>query len=72
MCTFVNEGAKRKVRVNGKVREVKMERDLFAKILCLALEGKIDMAMVLTYPLTPLPLAFCHFDGTLRDTPKSK
>ena len=36
--------------------------------MCLALEDKIDM----TYPLTPLPLASCHLDGTLWDTLKSK
>ena len=72
MHTFANEGAKRKVKLNGKVKEMKMERDLFAKILCLALDQEIDMGEVLKYPLTPIPLAFCHYDGTLRDTPKSK
>ena len=35
--TFACEGAKRKIKSNGKVKEVKMERDLFEKILCLAL-----------------------------------
>ena len=48
-----------------------MERDLFAKILCVALHRKIDMKEVLKCPLTPVPLAFCHFDGLLRDIPKS-
>ena len=41
-------------------------------ILCLALQQKIDMSEVLKYPLTPVPLAFCHYDGSFRDTPKSK
>ena len=33
---------------------------------------KIEMIEVLKYPLTPVPLAFCHYDGSFRDTPKSK
>ena len=72
MDTFATEGAKRIVKSNGKLKEVKMERDLFGKILCLALQQKIDMSEVLKYPLTPVPLAFCHYDGSFRDTPKSK
>ena len=31
------------MRFNGKVKEVKMERDLFGKILCLGLQRKIDI-----------------------------
>ena len=40
---------------------------------CVSLYSKkIDMSEVLKYPLTPVPLAFCHYDGSFRDTPKSK
>ena len=49
-----------------------MERDLFGEILCLALQQKIDTSKVLKYPLTPVPSAFWHYDGSFRDTPKSK
>ena len=56
MSTFANEGAKRKLMKNGQVKEVKMERDLFAKILCLALDHEIDMEEIFTYPLTVVPL----------------
>ena len=72
MDTFATEGAKQVVKSNGKLKEVKMERDLFGKILCLALQQKIDTSEVLKYPLTPVPLAICHYDGSFRDTPKSK
>ena len=72
MDAFATEGAKRIVKSNGKLKEVKMERYLFGKILCLALQQKIDTSEVLKYPLTPMPLAFCHYDGSFRDTPKSK
>ena len=40
MDTFATEGAERIVKSNGKLKEVKMERDLFGKILCLALQQK--------------------------------
>ena len=72
MDTFATEGAKRIIKSNGKLKEVKMERDLFGKILCLTLQQKKWMSEVLKYPLTPVPLAFCHYDGSFRDTPKSK
>ena len=35
---------------------VEMVRDLFGSILFLALQRKIDMAEVLSFPLTPTPL----------------
>ena len=72
MSTFANEGVKRKIKSDGKFKEVKMERDLFGKILCLALEHELDMEELFKYPLTAVPLSLCHFDGTLRKTPKSK
>ena len=41
---FENEAIRRTkiVKSTGKLQEVKMERDLFGKILCLALQQKID------------------------------
>ena len=71
MDTFATEGAKRIVKSNGKLKEFKMERDLFGKILS-CFTAKKWMSEVLKYPLTPVPLAFCHYDGSLRETPKSK
>ena len=47
---------------------MKMERTLFGKHLCVALEKEIDVKEILRYPLTPVPLSLCHFDGTLRTT----
>ena len=40
MDTFATEGAKWIVKSNGNLKEVKMERYLFGKILCLALQQK--------------------------------
>ena len=35
-------------------------------------EKEIDVKEILRYPLTPASLSLCHFDGTLRNTQKSK
>ena len=51
---------------------VEMVRDLFGSILFLALQRKIDMAEVLSFPLTPTPLLLSHADGTMLKTQKSK
>ena len=44
MRTFSSEGAKVKKKLtDGKVIEMKMERNLFGKLLCVALEKEIDV-----------------------------
>ena len=48
-----------------------MVRDLFGSILYLSLEKSINMAEVLTYPLTPVPLSLCHPNGIMLKTKKS-
>ena len=69
MRTFSSEGAKvEKKSTDGKVIEMKMERNLFDKLLCVALEKKIDLKEILRYPLTPVPLSLCHFHGTKNHT----
>ena len=55
-----------------KLVTVTMARDLFGRILFHALQAKADMAQVLNYPLTPVPLSLCHPQGTTQKTPKSK
>ena len=37
----------------------------------LSLKRKVDMAAVLSYPLTPVPLLLSHVDGTMLKTKKS-
>ena len=67
--TFASDGAKyKKSRADGKVVELKMERDLMGRFLCIALENKVDMAEILSYPLTPVPLCFSHLNGSMKKT----
>ena len=60
----------KKKSTDGKFIGMKMERNMFGKRICVALEKEIDLKEILRYPLTPAPL--CHFDSTLRTTQKSK
>ena len=69
LATFASEGVPLKKK-DGKVTEVKMERNLFGRLLCIALGKKIDIGEVLRYPLTPVPLSMCHLDGTMASTKK--
>ena len=53
VSTFTNEALtfKKKKTGENKVIEVKTERNLFGRLLCLALEREVDIAEVLKYPL---------------------
>lgn len=48
-----------------------MQRDLFGQLFSLSLEQTLNIDKVLAYPLTPVPLALCHTDGTICKTDKS-
>ena len=70
---FANEGASYSLRgANNKLMAVEMVRDLFGSILFLVLQRKIDMAEVLLFSLTAIPLSLSHADGTMLKTQKSK
>ena len=55
-----------------KTEAVAMVRDLFGSVLFLSLQRNVDMAEVFWYPLAPVPLSFCHTDGTILNSPKAK
>ena len=70
--SFPRESGKRKIRgAEGKIIEATLIRDLFGSILCLSMQQKTDMAEVLKYPLSPVPLCLSHVDGSVSSTPKS-
>jgi hypothetical protein len=48
-----------------------MERDMLGKMLIISLDHKLDIGLVLQYPLTPVPLVFRHLDGTVNRTDKA-
>jgi hypothetical protein len=71
VITFASEVGKHKIKgSDGKVVAACLVRDLFGSILYHSLEQKIDMAEVLKYPLTPVPLSLSHVNGTMLKSPK--
>lgn len=44
--TFAEEGVKETKRINGKVKEIQMQRDMCGKLLMLSMKNKIDMKLV--------------------------
>ena len=70
--TFATEVGLHKIRGSDqKVVAVSMVRDLFGSILYLSLQKNVDMAEVLKYPLTPVPLSLSHVDGSMQKTSKA-
>lgn len=69
--TFASENKAKLKKENGKVIEVRFERNLVSRILALSLQNKIDLATILSFPLTPFPLSLCHIDGSINKTDKS-
>ena len=56
----------------GKEINLKMNRDLFARLLLFAKNRKVDMELVLSYSLGPYPLSLATTSGSLVKTAKSK
>ena len=56
---------------DGKTISACLIKKLFSSILFLSLKRKVDMAAVLSYPLTPVPLSLSHVDSTMLKTKKS-
>lgn len=77
ILNFVSGNKKQTVKVNDKEKCIKMQRDLFGRILMISLKDdrknyrKPDLPKILSFPLTPVPNNFCHLDGTIYSTQKS-
>ena len=67
--SFATNGGTKNIKVgDGKIISACLIRDLFGSILFLSLERKVDMAQVLSYPLTLWSLSLSHVDGTMLKT----
>ncbi|CAG9822077.1 unnamed protein product [Phaedon cochleariae] len=62
---------KKKLKVGKQVEEVTIQRDLFGRLLAISLNNKIDLEIVMKYPITPVPNVFCHMNGQIHKTDKS-
>ncbi len=54
-----------------KIREIRYTRDIFGRLLYLAITQKLDLAEVLSFPLTDVPFSLCHISGAMNKTDKS-
>uniref|UniRef100_A0ABD2WFG9 Uncharacterized protein n=1 Tax=Trichogramma kaykai TaxID=54128 RepID=A0ABD2WFG9_9HYME len=67
--TYLNFANLQKIKKqNPKEKELQLQRDLFGQLLRISLEKTLDIDKVLSYPLTPVPLASCHLDGSICKT----
>lgn len=48
-----------------QVQEVRIERNLFGRMLGIFIDHKGDIANILSCPVTPVPLSMCHFDDAI-------
>ena len=70
--SFKNLKAVTKLRAKDAVIPIKLDRDVFARMALLGQFRKIDMRLVFTYPLGPLPWALADPYGLPRKTNKAK
>lgn len=62
---------KKKIQIGRKVLEVRLQRDLFGRLLPLSLDAQINLEKMLRFPITQIPLSLCHIDGSINKTVKS-
>lgn len=71
ISNFVKSNERKKMVVNNKVQEVRLQRDLFGRMLAISKDQNANIEKILTYPLTPVSMALCNLDGTICKTEKS-
>ena len=62
---------KNKSKKADEIVQLKGTRDLFARLLFLAVKKKLCTEDVLKFPLTPIPSELAHPDGSIRTTAKN-
>ena len=50
---------------------MRLQRDLFGRMLAISMNANTYIEKIITYPLTPVPMAMCHLDGSIFKTDKS-
>lgn len=60
------------MKIGQKVYEIKLQRDLFGRLLALSLDTNLNLEKVPCFPITPVPLSLCHMDDSINKTTKSK
>ena len=71
ILTFATESGKHKLKKMVKQYLLVICVTYFEVFYSYHQKEKIDMAEVLSYSLTPVPLALCHIDGAMQKSQKS-
>ena len=69
---FENFSEKNKSTQAWNIQQAKGTRDIFGWLLLLTITKQVNVKKIFAWPLVPEPPCFCHPDGSLRDSPKSK
>ncbi|CAI9729001.1 Hypothetical predicted protein [Octopus vulgaris] len=70
--TFASDSVGNRRPKNKRLQRMKCTCDLMGRMLIISAKEKLDLKHVLTYPITPVPLALCCSDGKMTKTDKSK
>lgn len=62
---FTVENIKTKKSSVKHIDETRAERNILGQVLCYAIDKKIDLLNVLSYPLTTVPHSLANFDGSM-------
>lgn len=57
IINFSADTAKKKIKIGDKVHEIRMQRDLFGRILGLSMDYRVDLERILSFPITPIPIS---------------
>ncbi len=69
---FTHDAIKMKVPCKDKrIVELKGTKDLFGRLLYLAVTAQVDLLTVFSYPLTPVPFSLGNIDGSMSSTAKA-
>ncbi|GFS49542.1 hypothetical protein TNCV_2968361 [Trichonephila clavipes] len=72
VLNFAGAPKNKKITLGNKVIELRMQRDLFGRLLGISMTNKVDMEKVLGFPLTSIPTSMCHADGSICKTDKAQ
>lgn len=73
MYNFASDCVKKSIKntIGDQKTLIKMERDIFGRLLAIAVNQKVDIGYCLSFPLAPVPPALFHCSGDMMKTDKS-
>lgn len=63
---FAAETSKSKKSQKKQIDSMRIERNVLARSLCIAMKNKVDLRSILSYSLADVPHSFAHFEDSLQ------